>query len=89
MKRLSVVLLLLLAAGMLFANGGDEKADDEIIIGFNNGSTTVDFLRQVGESMEKSAAEYGVKLLWPNRTSRLRRFCRMWTICWFRARTSS
>ncbi len=63
MKRLMTAVLLLAAAGMLFASGGDEKADDEIIIGFNNGSTTVDFLRQVGESMEKSAAEYGVKIL--------------------------
>ena len=63
MKRLMTAMLLLVAAGMLFSSGGDEKADDEIIIGFNNGSTTVDFLRQVGESMEKSAAEYGVKIL--------------------------
>lgn len=36
---------------------------DPIIIGFNNGSTTVDFLRQVGENMEEVAAKYGVKLL--------------------------
>lgn len=63
MKRLMTVMLLLVAAGLLFANGGKDAADDEIIIGFNNGSTTVDFLRQVGESMEKVAAEYGVKLL--------------------------
>ena len=41
----------------------ERKPRIEIIIGFNNGSTTVDFLRQVGESMEKAAAEYGVKLI--------------------------
>jgi ribose transport system substrate-binding protein len=42
----------------------EEPAEEtEIIIGFNNGSTTVDFLRQVGESMERAAAEYGVKLI--------------------------
>jgi len=63
MKRLMTVMLLLVTAGLLFATGGKDAPDDEIIIGFNNGSTTVDFLRQVGESMEKVAAEYGVKLL--------------------------
>ena len=36
---------------------------DEIIIGFNNGSTTVDFLRIVGESMERAAAEHDIKIL--------------------------
>lgn len=42
----------------------EEPAEEtEIIIGFNNGSTTVDFLRQVGESMERAAAEHGVRLL--------------------------
>jgi len=35
----------------------------QIIIGFNNGSTTVDFLRQVGESMQRAADKAGVKLL--------------------------
>lgn len=41
----------------------EEEEAEEIIIGFNNGSTTVDFLRQVGESMERAAEEHGVKLL--------------------------
>jgi len=63
MRKLLIAMLLIVTAGMLFANGGKEVADDEIIIGFNNGSTTVDFLRQVGESIEAVAAEYGVKLL--------------------------
>lgn len=36
---------------------------DPIIIGFNNGSTTVDFLRQVGENMQEVAEKYGVKLI--------------------------
>jgi len=64
MKRLLVTLVLFATVGFLFASGGKDAADDnEIIIGFNNGSTTVDFLRQVGESMERAAAEHGVKLL--------------------------
>ena len=58
----------MVAVGMLvaftaFAGSQSESADDEIIIGFNNGSTTVDFLRLVGESMEREAETYGVKLL--------------------------
>ena len=56
-KVLVIVLMVLVVPGMSF---GQAK---QIIIGFNNGSTTVDFLRQVGESMEKAAAEYGVKLI--------------------------
>lgn len=64
MKRLGFGLVMLVViAGMVCAGGTKEKSDDEIIIGFNNGSTTVDFLRLVGESMEKAAKEYGVKLL--------------------------
>lgn len=67
MKKLVVVMMvmLLLTAGLVFAGGKQETkaADDEIIIGFNNGSTTVDFLRQVQESMIRAADEYGVKLL--------------------------
>ncbi len=64
MKKLSMIVLFLVVSGMLYANGGsDKKADDEIIIGFNNGSTTVNFLRLVGESMEKAAADYGIKIL--------------------------
>ena len=76
MKRVRFFVVLLIAVAMLFstaalfaggqqeaASGGAAEEDDEIIIGFNNGSTTVDFLRQVGESMEKAAEEYGVKLL--------------------------
>jgi ABC-type sugar transport system substrate-binding protein len=60
---LAMMVLLLLTAGMAFAGGKQEPMEDEIIIGFNNGSTTVDFLRQVGESMERAAAKAGVKLL--------------------------
>ena len=68
-KVLVLVLVLLMCGFVVFAGGKQEEAatetkeDDEIIIGFNNGSTTVDFLRQVGESMERAAEEYGVKLL--------------------------
>ena len=62
-KILVLVLLSLLVLGTVFAGGQKEEKKDEIIIGFNNGSTTVDFLRQVGESMERVAKEYGVKLL--------------------------
>lgn len=36
---------------------------DKVIIGFNNGSTTVDFLRMVGESITKECAKEGVKLV--------------------------
>lgn len=73
-KRYLGVLAILFAFVMLFSISGcgqeaagpsDEPAEETetIIIGFNNGSTTVDFLRQVGESMERAAAEYGVTLL--------------------------
>jgi ABC-type sugar transport system substrate-binding protein len=64
MKKFLVVLMIgLLTASLAFAGAAKEAKDDEIIIGFNNGSTTVDFLRQVGESMVRAADEYGVKLL--------------------------
>ncbi|MDC7124755.1 MAG: sugar ABC transporter substrate-binding protein [Spirochaetales bacterium] len=65
MKKVMVITaVLLLMANFAFGNGQQESAgDDEIIIGFNNGSTTVDFLRIVGESMERAAKENGVKLL--------------------------
>jgi ribose transport system substrate-binding protein len=72
MKKVRFFVVLLIAVGMLFSTaalfaGGQQEAatqeDDEIIIGFNNGSTTVDFLRQVGESMERAAERHGVKLL--------------------------
>ena len=65
-KLLTLMFVGLLAAGAAFANGQGEdakKGEDEIIIGFNNGSTAVDFLRQVGESMERAAAEHGVKIV--------------------------
>ena len=58
MKKVVVIALIgLVAAGAMF---GQKK---QIIIGFNNGSTTVDFLRQVGESMQRAADKAGVKLL--------------------------
>ena len=38
-------------------------ADDEIILGFNNGSSTVDFLRMVGESITEVCAREGIKLV--------------------------
>jgi ribose transport system substrate-binding protein len=64
MKKFLILLVaVLFTAGALFAGGAQDKDDDEIIIGFNNGSTTVDFLRQVGISLEQVAEEYGVKLL--------------------------
>lgn len=58
-----MMVMMMLTAGLVFAGGEKESGDDEIIIGFNNGSTTVDFLRQVGESMERAAKKHGVKLL--------------------------
>lgn len=58
------MLVVLMVMGMAFASGKPEaKKSDEIIIGFNNGSTSVDFLRQVGESMKRAAAENGVKIV--------------------------
>ena len=64
MKKFLVVLAIgLLTASLAFAGATEEADDDEIIIGFNNGSTTVDFLRLVGESMVREAENYGVKLL--------------------------
>jgi len=56
-KVLVIAFIGLVAAGAMF---GQKK---QIIIGFNNGSTTVDFLRQVGESMQRAADKAGVKLL--------------------------
>ena len=41
----------------------EAPTDDEIIIGFNNGSVTVDFLRMVGESIEEVCAREGIKLV--------------------------
>lgn len=37
--------------------------DDEIIIGFNQGSSTVDFLRMVGESIEEVCDREGIKFV--------------------------
>jgi hypothetical protein len=49
--RKALVLVLIVAmAGVAFANGTGEAGKKQIIIGFNNGSTTVDFLRQVEDS---------------------------------------
>ena len=62
-KILALAAVGLLIAFSAFAGSQSESADDEIIIGFNNGSTTVDFLRLVGESMVREAENYGVKLL--------------------------
>jgi ribose transport system substrate-binding protein len=56
-KVLLIALIAMLATGVMFAQ------KKQIIIGFNNGSTTVDFLRQVGESMQRAADKAGVKLL--------------------------
>ena len=58
-KALGIVLILSLAATLSFA----QAAKKPIVIGFNNGSTTVDFLRQVEDSMKRAADKYGVKLL--------------------------
>jgi len=67
MKRVLILVITgLLIANSVFATGqneGTQKKGKQIIIGFNNGSTTVDFLRQVEESMKKAAKKYGVKLL--------------------------
>jgi ribose transport system substrate-binding protein len=64
MKRVLVLMVVaFLIAGSVFAAGGKEEKKDEIIIGFNNGSTTVDFLRMVGESLEAEAAKRGIKLI--------------------------
>lgn len=73
MKKVLLLVLVMLVCGfMVFAGGKKEQpaqgaagaeAKKEIIIGFNNGSTTVDFLRQVGESMVRAADKAGVKLL--------------------------
>ena len=59
-KVLGIVLIVMLAATATLSFG---QAKKPIIIGFNNGSTTVDFLRQVEESMKRAADKYGVKLL--------------------------
>lgn len=41
----------------------EAPADEDFIIGFNNGSNTVDFLRMVGESIEEVCAREGIKLV--------------------------
>jgi len=63
-KVLGFVLMGLLVSSAVFAGAQKEAPKkDEIIIGFNNGSTTVDFLRQVGESMVRAAKANNVKLV--------------------------
>jgi ribose transport system substrate-binding protein len=73
-KKLLAVLLAGLMAGSLFAGGGRQQTQTggykfpviekkDVVIGFNNGSTTVDFLRLVGDSMVRAAAANGVKIL--------------------------
>lgn len=62
MKR-AIVLILVALAVVAMVSCNRTAAKKEIIIGFNNGSTTVDFLRQVGESMQRAADKAGVKLL--------------------------
>lgn len=57
-KVLAIALIAMVAVAGVFA-----IPNNKIIIGFNNGSTTVDFLRQVGESMQRAADKAGVKLL--------------------------
>ncbi len=59
MKKLLAIALI----GLIGVGGVLAIPNDKIIIGFNNGSTTVDFLRQVGESMERAADKAGVKLI--------------------------
>jgi ribose transport system substrate-binding protein len=61
-KVLGIVLVSLMVV-MTFVGCNRQAAKKQIIIGFNNGSTTVDFLRQVGDSMKRAADKAGVKLL--------------------------
>ena len=63
MKKALVLVLIVAMAGVAFAAGGGEAGKKQIIIGFNNGSTTVDFLRQVEDSMKRAAEKAGVKLI--------------------------
>ena len=63
MRKALVLALIVVMAGVAFANGTGETAKKQIIIGFNNGSTTVDFLRQVEDSMKRAAEKAGVKLI--------------------------
>ena len=63
MRKALVLALIVVMAGVAFANGTVETAKKQIIIGFNNGSTTVDFLRQVEDSMKRAAEKAGVKLI--------------------------
>ncbi|MFZ4617728.1 MAG: hypothetical protein ACOYM2_16225, partial [Rectinemataceae bacterium] len=59
MKKLLAIALI----GLIGVGGALAIPNNQIIIGFNNGSTTVDFLRQVGESMQRAADKAGVKLI--------------------------
>jgi ribose transport system substrate-binding protein len=62
-KKALVLVLIVMVAGLALVGCNRTAAKKQIIIGFNNGSTTVDFLRQVGESMQRAADKAGVKLL--------------------------
>jgi ribose transport system substrate-binding protein len=62
-KKVVGTVLILLAVLLAVTSCSKTAAKKQIIIGFNNGSTTVDFLRQVGESMQRAADKAGVKLL--------------------------
>ena len=63
--RILMALIMILALFSMTAEGYEYKIvpKEEVVIGFNNGSTTVDFLRLVGENMVEAAAAHGVKLL--------------------------
>ncbi|MCL1855141.1 MAG: sugar ABC transporter substrate-binding protein [Clostridia bacterium] len=72
MKKVSLWVAFVLIGTLLTGALGSALAEgyqynvvpkEEVVIGFNNGSTTVDFLRIVGESMERAAEENGVKIL--------------------------
>jgi ABC-type sugar transport system substrate-binding protein len=62
-KKVLAFVLISLVVAVAFVGCNRQAAKKQIIIGFNNGSTTVDFLRQVGESMKRAADKAGVKLL--------------------------
>ena len=75
-KKLTALLTVILALAMVFVlagcgqdeppvGGGDDDGDEQqIIIGFNQGSSTIDFLKKVGDSIASVAEQKGVKFIY-------------------------
>lgn len=71
MKKTMILILTMLAIVLMISTCGAAPkgykypviAKEDIVIGFNNGSTTVDFLRMVQENLVEAAGKSGIKIL--------------------------